>query len=93
MKGNSAIGSSWAKAREEIFTVEENVASDLRVEIMLELIRARRESGLSQYQLSEKSGVKQSAIARMESGRSFPTLKTLQKLLAPLGKKIAIVTA
>lgn len=93
MKTNSAIGSSWTSARKEIFTSEENAASDLRVAIIVELIKARRERGLSQYQLSEISGVKQSAIARMESGNSLPTLKTLQKLLKPLGKKIAIMPA
>ena len=90
---NSAIGSSWKDARKEIFTAEENAASDLRVSIILELIKARRESGLSQESLGELSGIKQSAIARVESGQTLPTIETLQKLLTPLGKRLAIVPA
>lgn len=91
MKTNSAVGSSWQDARKEIFTPEENAASDLRVSIILELIKARRERGLSQEKLGQLSGIKQSVIARLESGRSSPTLATLQKLLIPLGRKLAVV--
>ena len=90
---NSAVGSSWEDARREIFTPEEIAESDLRVSIICEMIKARREKGLSQYQLEELSGVKQSAIARLEKGDSMPKISTLQKLLLPLGKKLAIVDA
>lgn len=90
---NSAIGSSWQDARKEIFTPEENAASDFRVSLIRELIKARREYGYSQSELSKLSGVNQSAIARLESGSTTPNLFTLQKLLAPLGRKMAIVQA
>ena len=55
------------------------------------MIRARQEKGISQKKLEELSGVKQPVIARMESGASSPTLSTVMKLLAPLGKKLAVV--
>lgn len=90
---NSAIGSSWQDVRKEIFSPEENAASDLRVSLILELIKARREYGYSQNKLSELSGVNQSAIARLESGKAMPNLFTLQKLLAPLGRKLSVVRA
>lgn len=90
---NSAVGSSWEEARKEIFTPEENAESDLRASIIVELIRARRERGLSQKKLEELSGVKQSAIARLESGGSLPKIDTLQKLLKPLGRTLAVVPA
>ena len=45
---NNAIGSSWDDVRKKIFTLEENVASDLRVAIIGELIKARQEKGISQ---------------------------------------------
>ena len=89
--GNGAVGSSWQDARKEIFTPEENAASDLRVSIILELIKARREKGYSQSELSELSGIKQSTIDDVESGRKIPNLLTLQKLLTPLGRKMAVV--
>jgi ribosome-binding protein aMBF1 (putative translation factor) len=90
-RGADAIGGDWEEVRKEIFTEEEIAESDLRVAIIRELIKARRERGISQYQLAESSGVKQSSIARLERGGVNPTIDTLQKILAPLGKKLAIV--
>lgn len=88
---SSAIGSSWEEIRAELFTPAENAESDLRVALIGELIRARQEKGISQKQLEELSGVKQPVIARMEKGTSSPQLETLLKVLAPLGKTLAIV--
>ena len=56
-----------------------------------ELIRARKERGITQKQLEEMSGVKQPVIARLEHGTTSPNISTVMKLLAPLGKKLAIV--
>lgn len=88
---NPAIGKSWDEVREELFTPEEIAESDLRVALIGELIKARQEKGLSQKKLEELSGVKQPVIARMEKGKNSPTLDTMLKLLAPLGKTLAIV--
>ena len=37
------------------------------------------------------SGVSQPVIARLERGTTSPNISTVMKLLAPLGKKLAIV--
>ena len=87
----TAIGSNWKDVREELFTKEEIAATDLRVAIISELIRARKELGISQKQLEELSGVKQPVIARIETGKSTPQLDTLLKILGCLGKTLAIV--
>lgn len=63
---NSAIGSSWEDVRKELFIPEEIAESDLRVSIIGEMVKARREKGISQKKLGELSGVKQPVIARME---------------------------
>lgn len=88
---NSAVGTSWKEFRQEKYTAAENAASDLRVSIMLEVIRARRERGISQEELGKISGITKTSIARIESGETTPTLATLQKLFFALGKKISIV--
>ena len=44
---NSAIGSKWRDVRQELFTPDEIRESDLRVEIIGEIIKARREQGIS----------------------------------------------
>ena len=55
------------------------------------LIEARESKGLSQRDLAEISGVKQPAIARLESMRSTPQIDTLFKVLSPLGYTLSIV--
>lgn len=91
MNNNSAIGSNWEDVRKEIFTPEEIAESDLRVALIGEFIKARQEKGISQKKLEELSGVKQPIIARMEKGNTSPQLDTMLKVLAPLGKTLAIV--
>lgn len=88
---HNAIGSSWEDVRRELFTQEEIAESDLRVAIIGELIKARQEKGISQKKLEELSGVKQPIIARMEKGSTSPQLDTILKVLAPLGKTLAVV--
>lgn len=74
-----------------MLTPQEIQESDLRVAIIGELIKAREEKGLSQKGLEELSGVKQPAIARLESGKAVPQLDTILRLLLPLGKTLAVV--
>ena len=59
---------TWDDVRKEVFTPEEIAESDLRVALIGELTKARKERGISQRELEELSGVKQPVIARMENG-------------------------
>lgn len=88
---NSALGGTWEELQKELFTSEEIAASNLRVALIGELIKARQERGISQKKLEELSGVKQPIIARMEKGTTNPQIDTILKVLAPLGKTLAIV--
>ena len=88
---HSPVGSSWTDLRKELFTPEEMAESDLRVALVGEIIKARQERGISQKKLEELSGVKQPIIARMEKGSTKPQLDTVLKVLAPLGKTLAVV--
>ena len=91
MKDISSIGPTWEEVRGRIFTPEEIAESNLRVALIGELIKARQEKGISQRKLEEMSGVKQPVIARMENGSTTPNLSTVLKILAPLGKTLAVV--
>jgi len=64
---------------------------NFEVSIIGKLIEAREEKGLSQRALAELSGVKQPAIARLESMKATPQIDTLFKVLHPLGYTIEIV--
>ena len=88
---NSAIGQNALEFIDSLLTPEEILESDLRVALRGKLIKARQEKGLSQKKLEELSGVKQPVIARMEKGQTSPQLDTILKVLAPLGKTLAIV--
>lgn len=59
--------------------------------IIEEMIKARQGRRLSQKKLGELSGVKQSMIERIEKGVTNPQIDTLLKILAPLGKTLAVV--
>ncbi|WP_303105389.1 helix-turn-helix domain-containing protein [uncultured Mitsuokella sp.] len=91
MAKNPAIKGSWDEWEKAHFTPEEIAASDLRVELIGELIKARQERGITQQKLEALSGVKQPVIARLERGTTVPSVSTLLKLLAPLGMKLSIV--
>ena len=56
--------------------------------IINELSEARVKSGMSQRQLAEKCGLKQSAIARMESLQVVPRLDTVLRVAVSLGVEI-----
>ncbi len=61
-----------------------------KYELMAQLIEARLKKGLSQKQLAEKVGTKQSAIARLEGGRANPTLSFLEKVTQALDSNLRI---
>ncbi|MGA2851150.1 MAG: helix-turn-helix transcriptional regulator [Terracidiphilus sp.] len=58
--------------------------------IASELIRARARAGLSQAELAERMGTSQSAIARLESGRTLPSAKTLIRFAEATGSKVEL---
>jgi ribosome-binding protein aMBF1 (putative translation factor) len=59
-------------------------------EIAAELIRARVQAGLSQAELAERMGTSQSTIARLESGQTLPSTKTLLRIAKATGTRFEI---
>lgn len=76
---------------ETLLTEEEKARIDFEVTLIGRMIEAREEKGLTQKELAEQAGVKQSAIARMESMKATPQIDTLFKVLRPLGYTLEIV--
>ena len=90
-RGADAVGADALGFMDDLLTPDEITESDLRVALIGELIKARKEKGISQKKLEELSGVKQPIIARMEKGTTSPQIDTILKILLPLGKTLAIV--
>lgn len=64
---------------------------DFEVALIGKLIEARESKGLSQKALADLAGLKQPAIARLESMKATPQIDTLFKILQPLGYTLAVV--
>jgi DNA-binding XRE family transcriptional regulator len=89
-KAISPIGDSWESLRSALLTPEERAEIDIKVALLGEIIKARQNNGMTQKRLEEISGVKQPVIARLERGTTDPQLSTVIKILASLGKTLAV---
>ena len=54
------------------------------------MIDARNSEGLTQKELSERSGIAQGDISKLENGNANPSIRTLQRLAAAMGKTLRI---
>lgn len=61
-----------------------------RYAVISELIAARIKQKMTQEEVAKKAGTKQSAIARLESGNSNPSLEFLQKVSQAMGYQLTI---
>ena len=69
---------------------KEYIATEEEYQLTRALIAARIEANMTQKELAERSGVRQSNISRIENGNCTPTLDTLRALAAGMGKKLVI---
>jgi len=89
-RGDDALGEDAIEFIRNLLTPEELAASDVRVSIMRELIKARNEKNITQRELEQLSGIRQPIISRMESGTTSPQLDTVLKVLGALGKTLYV---
>ena len=59
-------------------------------QIMRAIVEGREESGMTQKQLSDITGITQADISRLENGNANPSLKTLQRLAKGMGMRMQI---
>lgn len=58
--------------------------------IIQAIIDARQQSGLTQKELSERTGIAQGDISKLERGNANPSIRTLQRLAAGMGMKLRL---
>lgn len=85
---------TWKTLKKELLKNKE-VAKEYeslkpRYQLISQLIESRRRKGLTQEQLAKKIGTKQSAIARLESGSSNPSMAFLEKIAKAFGSRLVI---
>ncbi len=68
----------------------EHDALEVEFAVASELIAARARAGLSQAEVATRMGTTQSTIARLESGRTLPSLRTLRRYAAATGSRAVV---
>lgn len=71
--------------------VAELRAFDTRFRIAAELLAARTSAHMTQKQLAARSGVQQAEISKIERGEVIPKISTMDRLLTPLGRRLAVI--
>lgn len=74
------------KDNDSLPKIDYDVASDIS-EL---LVSTRKEIGISQRHLSEKTGVPQANISKIENGHYLPSLAILKRLADGLGRRLVI---
>jgi len=83
---------TWDEFEKKLnITPEQEEQIRLEMEIIDATIKAREKEKLSQRDLSQKSGIKQSAIARIERLKNSPRIDTMMKLLYSMGYTLKVV--
>ena len=59
-------------------------------ELARELITARMRAGLTQGDVAARMGTTQSVVARIESGRGTPSLRTVQRFASAVGARAVV---
>ena len=54
------------------------------------IIDARKNAGLTQKELSERTGIAQGDISKLENGNANPSIRTLQRLAAAMGMTLKV---
>ena len=54
------------------------------------MIDARKNSGLTQKELSERTGIAQGDISKLENGNANPSIRTLQRLASGMGMTLKV---
>lgn len=84
----------WKNLKRELLR-DKNVAAEYerlkpRYQLISQLIEVRTKRKLTQKQLAQRIGTKQSAIARIESGSANPTISFLEKMTEAMNAKLII---
>jgi len=84
----------WSEAKAELLKdpelVKELEKNEAEYQLIKEIIQARLEQNLTQNDLAQLIGTRQSNISRLENGNANPSLDFLEKIASALGKKIEI---
>ena len=83
---------TWNEVRKTLnITQEQEEEIRIESEIIKSTVEARKNKQMTQAEISKKSGLTQSVIARVESGKHSPTMQTMIKYLHAIGYTLKVV--
>lgn len=68
----------------------EKIEYDINAEISELIQSVRKDVGLSQKQLSEKTKIPQANISKIENGHYIPSIEILKRIADALGKRLVV---
>ncbi|MBC1458174.1 helix-turn-helix domain-containing protein [Listeria newyorkensis] len=76
----------------QTFSAKYNVPEieKIKMELIVEIIKLRKQAKLSQKELAEKCGMKQPQLAKIEDLDGNPTIETLLRVLVVFHKKLVV---
>ena len=83
---------TWEQARQDITSINEAEKQEIRqmAQLVARIIERRQALGLTQRQLAELAGLKQEAVARLESARTMPRVDTLLRVSNSLNLQLSL---
>lgn len=92
---------TWTDYKEHVKKVDPEISKDIEEieeieeisSIISVMIAQRTSKGISQRELAAMCGIPQSSVARIESCKTTPQLKTLLNIFKHLGLHLTVTTA
>ena len=83
---------TWNQTRNEITSVSETEKQEIRqmAHLVAQIIERRQSLGLTQKQLAVRAGLRQEAVARLESARTMPRIDTLLRVSNSLEMQLTL---
>jgi len=89
MKNNAVPLSQWSKQFTPVQKQKAKLTNDYYA-VVAEFQKTRKKLGFTQQQLSDKSGIDRTVIAKIETGARNTTLNSLMMFAEALDKKLKI---
>lgn len=90
MRVRSSTAAVFAEWRKDPAYMAEYEALGEEFALAEAFIRARAQADLTQEQVAERMGTTQAVIARLESGRVKPSMRTLERFAKATGARVRI---
>ena len=84
------VDEAISRWRKDPAYVKEYNALEQEFALVSQIIKAHVEAGLTQEQLAKRMNTSQAVVARFESGRALPSMRTLDKFAKATGHRLKI---